>query len=69
MLSNEKYVGDVLMQKSFTEDYLTGKRSKNSGQFNMYFIENDHEPIISREEFERVKARKAKTNKSPIIGT
>jgi DNA invertase Pin-like site-specific DNA recombinase len=31
ILSNEKYVGDVLMQKSFTEDFLTGKRSKNEG--------------------------------------
>lgn len=33
ILSNEKYVGDVLMQKSFTEHFLTGKRKKNEEKF------------------------------------
>lgn len=60
ILSNEKYVGDVLMQKSFTEDFLTGKRSKNDGELSMYFIENDHEAIIEREIFEAVQKRKTK---------
>lgn len=60
ILSNEKYVGDVLMQKSYTEDFLTGKRKKNEGELNMYFIENDHEAIVSREIFEKVQERKAK---------
>ena len=60
ILSNEKYVGDVLMQKSFTEDFLTGKRKKNEGELAMYFIKNDHEAIISREDFEKVQQRKNK---------
>lgn len=60
ILSNEKYVGDVLMQKSFTENFLTGKRKKNNGELDMYFIENDHEPIISREVFEQVQIKKGK---------
>ena len=60
ILSNEKYVGNVLMQKSYTEDFLTGKRKKNEGELNMYFIENDHEAIVSREIFEKVQERKAK---------
>lgn len=60
ILSNEKYVVDVLMQKSFTEDFLTGKRSKNEGELSMYFIENDHEAIIEREIFEAVQKRKTK---------
>lgn len=60
ILSNEKYVGDVLMQKSFTEDFLTGKRRKNEGELAMYFIENDHEAIIEREIFEAVQKRKTK---------
>lgn len=60
ILSNEKYVGDVLMQKSFTEDFLTGKRSKNEGELSMYFIENDHKAIIEREIFEAVQKRKTK---------
>ena len=60
ILSNEKYVGNVLMQKSYTEDFLTGKRKKNEGELNMYFIENDHEAIVSREIFDIVQDRKAK---------
>ena len=60
ILSNEKYVGDVLMQKSFTEDFLTGKRKKNERELNMYFIENDHEAIISRDEFTTVQEMKNK---------
>jgi len=59
MLSNEKYVGDVLSQKSFTSDFLTGKRKKNNGELEMFLIENDHEPIISREMFEQVQKRKS----------
>lgn len=60
IISNEKYVGDVLMQKSFTENFLTGKRKKNEGELTMYLIENDHEPIVSREVFEAVQKRKTK---------
>lgn len=60
ILSNEKYVGDVLMQKSFTENFLTGKRKKNEGELAMYFIENDHEAIIRRDVFKKVQERKAK---------
>ena len=58
ILSNEKYVGDVLMQKSFTEDFLTGKRKKNEGELDMYFVEDDHEAIISRNMFEKVQIKK-----------
>ena len=58
ILSNEKYVGDVLRQKSFTEGFLTGKRKKNNGELDMYFIENDHEAIVSREVFNRVQKKK-----------
>ena len=36
MLSNEKYVGDVRMQKTFTADFLTGRREKNIGQLDVY---------------------------------
>ena len=60
ILCNEKYVGDVLMQKTYTEDFLTGVRKKNNGKRSMFFIENDHEPIISREDFEAVQRRKNK---------
>lgn len=58
ILSNEKYVGDVLMQKSYTDDFLTGIRKKNNGEMTMFFIENNHEPIVSRDIFEAVQRRK-----------
>ena len=61
MLSNEKYVGEVLMQKTYTSDFLTGKREKNQGQLDSYLVENAHDPIISREIFYLVQQMKEKT--------
>jgi DNA invertase Pin-like site-specific DNA recombinase len=58
MLSNEKYIGDVLMQKTFTPDTLGGLQVKNTGQQTMYLIENDHEPIIDRETWIQVQEMK-----------
>jgi DNA invertase Pin-like site-specific DNA recombinase len=59
MLSNEKYVGDALLQKTVTEDFLTGKRSKNAGQQTQYYVENNHDPIIERAVFEKVQRKKS----------
>lgn len=61
MLSNEKYVGEVRMQKTFTADFLTGRREKNIGQLASYLVENAHEPIIDREIFELVQKMKGKS--------
>jgi len=58
MLSSEKYIGDVLMQKTFTPDALGGLQVKNSGQRAMYLIENDHEAIIDRDDWIRVQEMK-----------
>ena len=58
MLSNEKYIGQVLMQKSYTPDFLTGKQVKNDGQLDMYLVEDAHEAIIDRETFDRVQKMK-----------
>lgn len=63
MLSNEKYVGDVRMQKSFTVDFLTGRREKNEGQLDAYLVENAHEPIIDQETFELVQRMKGNIKK------
>jgi site-specific DNA recombinase len=51
MLSNEKYMGDSMLQKSYTQDYLTGKREKNDGQKNRYYVYDTHLGIISKERF------------------
>ena len=49
IIRNEKYCGDLLLQKSVTLDFLTHKRVKNEGQAKQYFVENNHEPIIDKE--------------------
>lgn len=54
MLQNEKYMGDALLQKTYTVDFLTKKRSENQGQVNQYYIEGNHEAIINKEEWELV---------------
>ena len=58
MLSNEKYVGQVLMQKTYSSFFLKGKRVKNTGQREMYLVENAHEPIIDQETFDKVQRMK-----------
>ena len=63
MLSNEKYVGEVRMQKTFTADFLTGRREKNEGQLNSYLVENAHEPIIDQKTFELVQKMKGALKK------
>ena len=45
ILNNEKYHGDVLLQKTNVSDYFTGKQSPNTGQLPQYMIENHHEGI------------------------
>ena len=60
MLSNEKYVGEVRMQKTFTADFLTGWREKNTGQLEAYLVEDAHEPIVDSETFELVQRIKRK---------
>ena len=54
LLSNEKYTGDVLLQKTFVKDVLTGKQFKNQGELEQYLIQQHHPMIMSRELFERV---------------
>ena len=50
MIRNEKYIGDALLQKTYTDDSFT--RHMNRGQKQQYYITEHHEPIISREDFE-----------------
>ena len=67
MLSNEKYVGEVRMQKTFTADFLTGRREKNTGQLDSYLVEDAHEPIIDREAFELVQRMKGSIKKQQKV--
>lgn len=54
ILQNEKYMGDVLLQKTYTADFLSGTIRKNNGELPKYYITNNHEGIVSREDFHRV---------------
>ena len=56
MLSNEKYMGDALLQKQFTVDFLQKKKKVNEGEVPQYYVENSHPAIIPRELFMRVQA-------------
>ena len=59
ILTNEKYKGDAILQKVFTEDFLTKKKVKNIGQVPQYYVAEDHEAIISPEVFEMVQSMMA----------
>jgi len=56
ILTNEKYKGDALLQKTFTVDFLSKKKKNNSGEIQQYYIEGNHEAIITPEEFDLVQA-------------
>lgn len=54
ILTNEKYKGDALLQKSFTIDFLGHKTKKNEGEIPQYYVKNSHPAIIPKEEWEMV---------------
>ena len=51
ILTNEKYIGDALLQKTYTVSVLDKKRSVNDGAMPKYYVEGCHEAIIDRETF------------------
>lgn len=52
ILKNEKYCGDLVQKKTVTTNYLTHARKKNDGEQTKIVIENHHEPIITKAEYE-----------------
>ena len=55
ILTNEKYIGDALLQKTYVTDCISKKVKKNQGERAMYYVENNHPAIISREVFNQVR--------------
>lgn len=49
MLQQEKYMGDSILQKWVTTDFLTHSLRKNTGQVEQYYVENSHPAIIDKE--------------------
>ena len=79
ILTNEKYTGDSLLQKTYVEDHLTKKQRRNTGQLDQYYAENTHPAIINRETFEQaqqilakrremINVRKPTTVRYPLTG-
>ena len=54
MLQNEKYAGNLLLQKYHTVDFLTKKVERNNGAVPQYYVENSHPPIVPYEVFLQV---------------
>lgn len=62
ILINEKYAGNMLLQKSFRENHITKRKVRNIGQLPQYYVEESHEPIIEPEIFELVQGLIKKRN-------
>lgn len=62
ILSNEKYAGDVLMQKTFRQDCISHKTIRNTGQRTMYLVPDHHEAIIDRKTYNAVQTELARRN-------
>ena len=60
ILRNEKYVGDALLQKTYTLDCITHKVVKNHGERPMYLVTDHHDPIVDRDTFNRVQQELAR---------
>jgi site-specific DNA recombinase len=60
ILLNEKYIGDALLQKTFTVDFLTKKRVVNDGIAQQYYVKGCHEAIIPKEIYLQVQEEMAR---------
>lgn len=72
ILTNEKYKGDALLQKTYVVDCISKKSKKNKGELPMYYVENNHPAIIERTVFDRVQeeiSRRNSKKKVKQIGT
>lgn len=69
ILTNEKLIGDMCLQKFFVSDHLTKRKIRNNGQLPQYYVDGSHEGIIDHETFEAVQiemARRSQKYKHPV---
>ena len=64
ILTNEKYKGDALLQKTFCTDFLTKKMKVNEGEVPQYYVENSHPAIVTAEVFTMVQDELERRKKS-----
>ena len=67
ILTNEKYCGDVLLQKTYVRDCISKQVVRNTGQLPMYLVRNNHQGIVDRKTFDAVQTEMARRSagKSP----
>ena len=63
VLQNEKYTGDLLLQKSFVRDHISKARVPNRGELPQYLVEDDHEAIVDKDTFRTVQTIMAQRSK------
>ncbi len=69
ILRNEKYYGAALLQKSYSADYRGRIMKRNHGELPMYYIENDHEGIVTKEIYNAVQERLNREHRLPVTTT
>lgn len=60
IIENERYCGDVILQKTYVTDPISKKVKKNNGELPKVYIKNNHTPIVSREMYERVQQERTR---------
>lgn len=78
LLSNEKYIGNMLLQKYYRNNHIEKKKMQNHGELPMFLVEEAHDAIIDLDTFEKVQKiiaeryeksfHKGATNKYPLSG-
>ena len=67
ILKNEKYKGDVIMQKSYIKDIFSKKNIKNTGELPKYIVKNHHIPIIEPRVFDKVQEELARRSNKKMV--
>jgi DNA invertase Pin-like site-specific DNA recombinase len=60
ILTNEKFIGDMCLQKEYVADHLSKRKKKNNGELPKYYVEGSHEAIIDKEVFKSVQSELAR---------
>ncbi|WP_101908649.1 recombinase family protein [Marasmitruncus massiliensis] len=60
ILQNERYCGDVLLQKTYVTDPISKKVKKNNGELPKILIKNNHPAIVSREIYDRAQQERSR---------
>ena len=66
LLSNEKYIGNVIVGKTYCDEYPNNQRRINNGEHKKYLMKDSHEPIITTEQFEAVQEEKLRRSNIQI---